>query len=91
MKRRIRLSERDLHRVIKESVKRVLREEASYYRDDYDSTGTQIGQTQVDLSELSDDELYRQFGLIMARTNPEAQYGEDVVQAFRDEFRERGL
>lgn len=90
MKRRIRLSESDLHRVIEESVKRVLRE-ASYYRGDYDNTGTQIGQTQVDLSELSDDELYKQFGRLMAHTNPEAQYGEEMVQAFRDEFRERGL
>lgn len=90
MKKTIRLTESDLHRVVNESVKRVLRE-ASYYRDDYDSTGNQMGQTQVDLSELSDDELYKQFGLLMARKNPEAQYGDEMVQAFRDEFRERGL
>ena len=64
MKRRIRLTEGDLHRIVKQSVNRVLRE--SHY-DDIRSNGwqdklEQIAQLAMEMAELAKDESPNGFG-----------------------------
>ena len=61
MKKTIRLSEKDLHRVIKESVKRILREQEDFEPHGYKTTSN-LGGHEVQISPDGDGARFRFYG-----------------------------
>ena len=59
MKRIIRLTENDLHRIVKESVRKVLKEDDSFYRHIAQNIIDDIQRKNFDLSKMSREDFIR--------------------------------
>ena len=96
MKKRIRLTESDLHKIVKESVKRVLTETETMRLNEYECYEDPTLETiqeilRKDPSRLSDSELLDSIQYMLHYRDYLDEYGEDVLHSYIEEEKNRGL
>lgn len=96
MKKRIRLTESDLHKIVKESVKRVLTETKAMRLNEYECYEDPTLETiqeilRKDPSRLSDSELLDSIQYMLHYRDYLDEYGEDVLHSYIEEEKNRGL